>query len=187
MVVWEESLHPQAKIFSVSFSISGIDFEYFVCQSLISNIAFGFGCSYFSQYEETGIGAHWSNIWVILALHCPSLSLSHVLFQESPMSDDRFSLAGCMGMMLIDSVLYGVLMWYIEAVFPGQYGVPKPFYFFLTSSYWTGKPSSPLPHQQEDSLAEIALGEREARNIEREPSHLPLGKLTSLSPSFLYT
>ena len=26
MVVWEESLHPQAKILSVSFSISGIDF-----------------------------------------------------------------------------------------------------------------------------------------------------------------
>ena len=76
MVVWEESLHPQAKILSVSFSISGIDFEYFVRQSLISNIAFGFGCSYFSQYEETGIGAHWSNIWVILALTGPARSLS---------------------------------------------------------------------------------------------------------------
>ena len=95
------------------------------------------------------------------------------------MLDDTFSLAGCMGMMMIDSVLYGVLMWYIEAVFPGQYGVPKPVYFFLTSSYWTGKPSSPRRHQQSESLPEIALGEREARNIEAEPSHLPLGKLTS--------
>ena len=80
MVVWEESLHPQAKIVSVSFSISGIYFEYFVLQSLISNIAFGFGCSYFSQYEETGIGAHWTNIWVILALHWPSLCLSLTCF-----------------------------------------------------------------------------------------------------------
>merc|ERR1719400_2576347 len=76
---------------------------------------------------------------------------------------------------MVDSVLYGVMMWYIETVFPGQYGVPKPFYFFLTSSYWTGKPSSPLRHHQSDSLPEIALGEREARNMETEPTHLPLG------------
>ena len=33
-------------------------------QCLISNIAFGFGCSYFSFYEEMGIGAQWDNIWV---------------------------------------------------------------------------------------------------------------------------
>ena len=102
------------------------------------------------------------------------------------MLDDSFSLAGCMGMMMVDSVLYGVMMWYIEAVFPGQYGVPKPFYFFLTSSYWTGKPSSPLRHHQSDSLPDIALGEREARNMETEPSHLPLGKLTSALTSFTF-
>ena len=29
---------------------------------------------------------------------------------------------------------------YIDAVFPGQYGIPKPFYFFLTPSYWLGQP-----------------------------------------------
>ena len=28
---------------------------------------------------------------------------------------------------------------YVEAVFPGEFGVPKPFYFFLTPSYWTGR------------------------------------------------
>ena len=33
MVVWEESLHPQAKILSVSFSMSAIDFDYF-CASV---------------------------------------------------------------------------------------------------------------------------------------------------------
>jgi len=28
---------------------------------------------------------------------------------------------------------------YIDAVFPGEYGIPKPFYFFLTPSYWLGR------------------------------------------------
>ena len=25
-------------------------------------------------------------------------------------------------------------------MFPGQYGIPRPFYFFLTPSYWCGTP-----------------------------------------------
>ena len=40
-------------------------------QCLISNVAFGFGCAYFSHYEESGIGAQWHNIW------------------ESPLLDDK--------------------------------------------------------------------------------------------------
>jgi len=137
MVVWEESLDPNAKIASC----------------LISNIAFGFGCSYFSHYEETGIGAQWDNIWV------------------SPLIGDNFSMAGCMGMMLLDSVFYGILMWYIEAVFPGEFGVPKPWYFFLTRSYWLGRPTIAA---QFDSEEDIQMGERPKQN-EAEPTHLPLG------------
>ena len=49
-----------------------------------------------------------------------------------------------MGMLLLDSALYGLLMWYIEAVWPGQYGVPKPPYFFLTTNYWLGSHSTPI-------------------------------------------
>ena len=32
-------------------------------------------------------------------------------------------------MLIVDIILYGVLIWYIEAVFPGKYGVSKPWYF----------------------------------------------------------
>lgn len=28
---------------------------------------------------------------------------------------------------------------YIDAVFPGEYGIPKPFYFFVLPSYWCGR------------------------------------------------
>ena len=81
-------------------------------------------------------------------------------------------MAGCMGMMLLDSFLYGILMWYIEAVFPGEFGVPKPWYFFLTKSYWKGGPSRSAHY---DSDLDIQMGERPKQN-EAEPTHLPLGQ-----------
>ena len=43
------------------------------------------------------------------------------------MLDDEFSMAGAMGMLLIDAVLYGLLAWYIEAVFPGTYQAQSYF------------------------------------------------------------
>ena len=35
-------------------------------------------------------------------------------------------------MMLADCVLYGVIAWYIDNVFPGEFGLPQPPYFFVT-------------------------------------------------------
>ncbi len=32
-------------------------------------------------------------------------------------------------MLLVDIVVYGLIIWYVEAVFPGKYGVSKPWYF----------------------------------------------------------
>jgi ABC-type multidrug transport system fused ATPase/permease subunit len=40
--------------------------------------------------------------------------------------------------LAIEVVIYSILAWYISAVFPGAYGVPLPFYFCFTLSYWRG-------------------------------------------------
>ena len=34
-------------------------------------------------------------------------------------------------------MLYSIMIWYIEAVYPGKYGVSKPWYFPFLPSYWT--------------------------------------------------
>ena len=44
-------------------------------------------------------------------------------------------------MMSIDAVLYLLLALYIEAVFPGEFGVPQPWYFPLTVSYFLQNPT----------------------------------------------
>ena len=46
--------------------------------------------------------------------------------------DDNFSLFDVMMMQLLDACIYGVITWYVEAVFPGEYGVPQKWYFLFT-------------------------------------------------------
>ena len=45
---------------------------------------------------------------------------------------------------------------YVEAVFPGSYGIPKPFYFPFTKSYWCG-----LSH---DNIMQVKC-EEESNNL----------------------
>lgn len=71
-------------------------------QSLLSCVAFGYGCENFSRYEEQGIGIQWSNIRV------------------SPQENDRYSFIVSIFMMLFDAFIYWILTWYIENVYPGM-------------------------------------------------------------------
>ena len=51
--------------------------------------------------------------------------------------DDNFAMSHVLIMLAVDTVLYGVVTWYIEAVFPGEYGVPMRWYFMFTVSLST--------------------------------------------------
>ncbi|XP_069087522.1 retinal-specific phospholipid-transporting ATPase ABCA4 isoform X3 [Pleurodeles waltl] len=86
--------------------------------SLLSPVAFGFGTEYLSRYEEQGLGLQWGNI------------------RASPVEADEYSFLFSVVMMLIDAFLYWVLAWYIDHVFPGEYGIPKAWYFPLLADYW---------------------------------------------------
>uniref|UniRef100_A0A8C7ZJ66 P-type phospholipid transporter n=1 Tax=Oryzias sinensis TaxID=183150 RepID=A0A8C7ZJ66_9TELE len=89
--------------------------------SLLSPVAFGFGCEYFALFEEQGVGIQWSNLLA------------------SPLEEDSYNLTTSICLMLFDAVLYGIMTWYFESVFPGQYGIPRPWYFPFTKSYWCGE------------------------------------------------
>uniref|UniRef100_A0A7M4E189 ATP binding cassette subfamily A member 3 n=1 Tax=Crocodylus porosus TaxID=8502 RepID=A0A7M4E189_CROPO len=97
--------------------------------------------------------------------------------------DDNFTLAQVLGMLIVDSILYGLVAWYVEAVFPGEYGVPQPWYFFLTPSYWCGHPRTVLgKEKEEEEDPEKAL---KSQYIEEEPADLVSGiKIKHLSKVF---
>ncbi|CAB3381980.1 Hypothetical predicted protein [Cloeon dipterum] len=88
--------------------------------SLLSNTAMAFGCRFIIEFEGAGSGVQWSNLFT------------------PPSPDDGYTLGGIMGMLLLDAVLYMVLALYIEAIFPGDYGVPQPWYFPFTAEFWCG-------------------------------------------------
>jgi len=48
--------------------------------------------------------------------------------------DDDFTMANVILMLLLDAVFYALITWYVEAVHPGEYGIPRPFYFPLQVS-----------------------------------------------------
>ncbi|XP_049732054.1 phospholipid-transporting ATPase ABCA7 isoform X6 [Elephas maximus indicus] len=70
-----------------------------VAASLLSPVAFGFGCESLALLEEQGEGAQWNNVGAEPAA-------------------DVFSLAQVSGLLLFDAALYGLATWYLEAVCP---------------------------------------------------------------------
>ena len=49
--------------------------------------------------------------------------------------DDNITFGQLLVMFIADSFLYLLIMWYVEAVFPGDYGIPqKPYFLFTVSS-----------------------------------------------------
>ncbi|XP_067845678.1 retinal-specific phospholipid-transporting ATPase ABCA4 [Heptranchias perlo] len=122
--------------------------------SLLSPVAFGFGTEYLSRYEEQGLGLQWDNI------------------HASPVEGDEYSMLLSIKMMLFDAFLYGVLAWYLDAVLPGQYGIPSPWYFPLQSSYWFGveKPQATTDDKiktKEDAKAETGKEEKADKSGEK--------------------
>uniref|UniRef100_A0A8C9PJT3 ABC transporter domain-containing protein n=1 Tax=Spermophilus dauricus TaxID=99837 RepID=A0A8C9PJT3_SPEDA len=95
-------------------------FVFLMCFA-VATIFFAFMISTFFQ---RGTGIQWKNMGSI---------------------HGEFSFIQVMLMLLLDSLLYCVITWYVESVFPGKFGIPKPWYFFAMPSYWHGKPI-PVTH-----------------------------------------
>ncbi|XP_062335379.1 retinal-specific phospholipid-transporting ATPase ABCA4-like isoform X2 [Osmerus eperlanus] len=126
-----------------------------ILASLLSQVAFGFGTEYLSRYEEQGLGLQWDNI------------------QTSPLEGDEFSFRSSICLMALDTVVYALLAWYLDHVFPGQYGIGRPFYFPIQISYWRGPgaPASETPKPDKpgfDSLANQEQNEKEQKKEEEK-------------------
>ncbi|BES89471.1 ATP-Hypothetical protein cassette sub-family A ABC1 member [Nesidiocoris tenuis] len=129
---------------------------------LSSNVALGLGASYIAEFEEQGVGLQWYNI------------------TKSPIYDDNYSIGWVMVMMIVDCFVYFILTWYIEAVLPGQYGIPLPWYFPFTKSYWCGPtPASKLPSGKNNLESNGSLhtnsGISKQDSFETEPTRLYAG------------
>jgi len=81
--------------------------------SLLPCTAFAFGADILSDYEYAQVGLQSSNV-----------------------GEGAYSFKTSLGFLLIDSILYFVLGWYLENVIPRQYGVAKKWYFPFIPTFW---------------------------------------------------
>ncbi|XP_067683952.1 phospholipid-transporting ATPase ABCA3-like [Haliotis asinina] len=118
--------------------------------SLIFNLGMCFGAQVIGLYEGTGSGVQWSN------------------FAQPASVDDNLSLLDTMLMLLVDSVIHFLVTWYVDNVWPGEFGVPKPWYFFMTSVYWCGSSRKVEPIQDMNT-------KQNENYFEKEPSGMDIG------------
>uniref|UniRef100_F6XIP8 ATP binding cassette subfamily A member 17 n=1 Tax=Equus caballus TaxID=9796 RepID=F6XIP8_HORSE len=118
---------------------------------LFSNVAMALGVRLISRFEIRGTGIQWWNMGSV---------------------NGEFNFTQVLLMLLLDSFLYSLVAWYVESVFPGEYGTPKPWYFFVMPSYWRGE-SKPLTR----SVLDVGNPEKAPKNkfIQEEPTNLMKG------------
>ena len=95
-----------------------IPYQVKILLCLFSNTALALGSRLFSEFEARGDKASFSNLFT------------------SPIPGDQFALGYVIIILWFDFKIYTILAWYIDNVFPGDFGVPKPFYFLCMPSYW---------------------------------------------------
>ena len=117
-IIWFISYIPY---FFVAPNYDTMSLEAKTASCLLSNVAMSLGAQLIGKYEGTGKGVQWSNLNQRISV------------------DDDFTLGLVLVMFVVDSIIYGLIAWYVEAVSPGDYGVPQPWYFPVLSSYWCGR------------------------------------------------
>ncbi|XP_067683948.1 phospholipid-transporting ATPase ABCA3-like [Haliotis asinina] len=116
---------------------------------LLFNVGMAFGANVISLYEGAGSGVQWSN------------------FHEPATVDDNFTLLDAILMLLGDTAIHLLITWYLDNVRPGEFGVPKPFYFPFTASYWCGTKPTSADYSSSQFLDE--------KHFETEPNGLKTG------------
>ncbi|CAD5111485.1 DgyrCDS794 [Dimorphilus gyrociliatus] len=88
--------------------------------SLLHNLGMAYGCNVIGVYEGTGEGVQWNNIGKLAT------------------EDENFKMSDVFLILLIDTILYGIITWYVDNIHPGEFGLAKPWYFPFTKWYWCG-------------------------------------------------
>ncbi|XP_055535487.1 ATP-binding cassette sub-family A member 2-like [Wyeomyia smithii] len=105
--------------FASACAVSSSDsFQLRIASSLLFNTVFGYGLEAMLYHEFKVNGLIWSS------------------FSAGTSFCKEYSLGTAVGMLLLDAVIYMIATLFIEQILPGEYGIPKPWYFPFTQSFW---------------------------------------------------
>jgi len=78
-----------------------------------------------------------------------------------------YTFASSLSMLLFDSILWGLVTWYLNRILVGDYGVSLKWYFPVTRQYWCPRKavaSEPSPTVEDGKVPIEAIGERVKSN-----------------------
>ncbi|XP_054158739.1 phospholipid-transporting ATPase ABCA3-like [Oppia nitens] len=136
---------------------------------LSCNTALAMGSMIIAMWEGNSVGIQWSNL------------------NETASPDDTLTVGYVLVMFYVDTVIYLVMTWYIESVFPGEYGVPLKWYFPFSRSYWFGRRQVVGDEEkvQLNSPQHNGNVDDNSDSLEREPLGLRTGiQISHLSKTF---
>ncbi|XP_062900011.1 ATP-binding cassette sub-family A member 13-like isoform X2 [Mobula hypostoma] len=97
---------------------------------LLCTTAFSQGTYIITLFEGEGKGLQWDNMY------------------EAVGGAENVSFACICWMLVVDSLIYLILGWYLHNIFPGKYGTRRPWYFPFTGSYWMNLCSCAKKHDR---------------------------------------
>ncbi|XP_068901248.1 phospholipid-transporting ATPase ABCA3-like isoform X1 [Tenebrio molitor] len=95
-------------------SYENLQWKYKIMFALFPNMALQYGYSAVSVYEMRETGIQWNN-----------------MIQSGSGGEDDITMGNVLLMLIFDTVIFMLLTLYIENVKPGEYGIAKPYNFFL--------------------------------------------------------
>uniref|UniRef100_A0A7E4UPS2 ABC transporter domain-containing protein n=1 Tax=Panagrellus redivivus TaxID=6233 RepID=A0A7E4UPS2_PANRE len=135
-----------------------------MANSINPTVALSLGINVLAQHETQADGIHWGDI------------------ASPPSPDDSLTMLHIFIMMIVDTIIFAIITWYVEAVNPGGEGVPQKFYFFLLPSYWFPNSRSKKiseegqKHERRDTVAR--------ESIEDEPPLTPMINISNLCKTY---
>lgn len=121
---------------------------------LLTNTAMGMGILQIIEFEGSGKGLQFNNLF------------------SSVNVDDNISVGEVMVLMIASSILYMIICLYVEQIYPGDYGVPRPWYFPFSRSFWCSEQSN---YQGVENLSDTDLRRPDPKSFEQEPDDAHIG------------
>ncbi|XP_036052341.1 ATP-binding cassette sub-family A member 17-like [Onychomys torridus] len=103
----------------ITFSYHQRTYVQKIASCLFSNVAMAIGVRFISLFEAEGTGIQWRNIGSV---------------------QGDFSFIQVLLMLLLDSLLYCLIAFFMESLFSGKFGIPMSWYFFAKCLFWVKKP-----------------------------------------------
>lgn len=86
--------------------------------SLIPNVALALACNVLSGFEQGQSGVTFDNIFTAY---------------------QNYKFVTCLGFFILDTIIFILLAWYLEKVWPNDYGTKRSWYFLFTKDYWISR------------------------------------------------